>query len=304
MRASMFLTLAALGAVPLAAGQQAPAQFKSSTEVVSVYTTVHDRSGRLVPDLQKEDFVVLDNGKEQPLTLFSNEATPFTAVVMLDQSGSMRPHRDKIVDAASAFVRQLTPVDKARIGRLGWRIQIEPPQFTSRQEDLLQVLRQVVGDAGASPVWLSVDQSITALYGLEGRRVILLMSDGQDAPADNQRQASFKDVVDRLRRANVMVYAIGFSASEYRDGRTQFERPSENLRKMADISGGGYFEMTDTSDMTHLFVRVAEELHHQYWLGFEPTKRDGKVHEIQVRIKRQGMTARARQSYLAPVATR
>ena len=300
----MFLTLAALGAVPLAAGQQAPAQFKSSTEVVSVYTTVHDRSGRLVPDLQKEDFVVLDNGKEQPLTLFSNEATPFTAVVMLDQSGSMRPHRDAIVDAASAFVRQLTPVDKARIGRLGWRIQIEPPQFTSRQEDLLQVLRQVVGDAGASPVWLSVDQSITALYGLEGRRVILLMSDGQDAPADNQRQASFKDVVDRLRRANVMVYAIGFSASEYRDGRTQFERPSENLRKMADISGGGYFEMTDTSDMTGHFVRVAEELHHQYWLGFEPPKRDGKVHEIQVRIKRQGMTARARQSYLAPVATR
>jgi hypothetical protein len=100
------------------------------------------------------------------------------------------------------------------------------------------------------------------------------------------------------------VYAIGFSASEYRDGRTQFERPSENLRKMADISGGGYFEMTDTSDMTRLFVRVAEELHHQYWLGFEPPKRDGKVHEIQVRIKRQGMTARARQSYVAPVAVR
>ncbi len=165
MRAPAFLAIAALAAVPLAARQQAPTQFKSATEVVSVYTTVHDKSGRLVPDLRKEDFVVLDNGKEQPLTHFSNEATPFTAVVMLDQSGSMRPHRDSIVDAASAFVRQLTPVDKARIGRLGWRIQIEPPQFTSRQEDLLQVLRQAVGDAGASPVWLSVDQSITALYG-------------------------------------------------------------------------------------------------------------------------------------------
>ena len=133
MRAPAFLAIAALAAVPLAARQQAPTQFKSATEVVSVYTTVHDRSGRLVPDLRKEDFVVLDNGKEQPLTHFSNEATPFTAVVMLDQSGSMRPHRDAIVDAASAFVRQLTPVDKARIGRLGWRIQIEPPQFTSRQ---------------------------------------------------------------------------------------------------------------------------------------------------------------------------
>src|SRR5262245_20432241 len=302
MRVPTLLVLAALAGVPLAARQQGPAQFKSGTEVVSVYATVRDPAGRLVPNLQKEDFVVLDNGKEQPLTLFSNETMPFTAVVMLDQSGSMRPHRDAIVDAASAFVRQMTPVDKARIGRLGWRIQIEPPQFTSRHEDLLQVLRQVVGDAGASPVWLSVDQSITALYGLEGRRVIVLMSDGQDAPADNQRQASFKDVVDRLRRANVMVYAIGFSASEYRDGRTQFEKPSENLKKMADISGGGYFEMKDTGDMTSHFMRVAEELHHQYWLGFEPAKRDGKVHEIQVRIKKQGMIARARQSYVAPTA--
>ena len=84
---------------------------------------------------------------------------------MLDQSGSMRPHRDSIRRRRVGVRRQLTPVDKARIGRLGSRIQIEPPQFTSRQEDLLQVLRQVVGDAGASPVWLSVDQSITALYG-------------------------------------------------------------------------------------------------------------------------------------------
>ena len=300
MRSHPVVIVAALVVAPLAARQQAPVQFKTSTELVSVYTTVQDKNGRLVPDLKKEDFVVLDNGKEQPLTIFSNEATPFTVVVMLDQSGSMQAHRGAIIDAASAFVQQLTPVDKARIGRLGYRIQIDPAQFTNRTELLLQVLRQPAGGAGASPVWLSVDQSITALYGLEGRRVILLMSDGQDAPADNQRGTSFKDVVDRLRRANVMVYAIGFSPSEYRDGRTQFERPSENLRKMAEISGGGYFAMDNTSDMTSLFMRVAAELHHQYWLGFEPTKRDGKLHDIQVRIKRPGMNARARQSYLAP----
>lgn len=300
MRVRAFFTIALLASATLVAGRQTTTQFKSSTEVVSVYTTVKDATGRLIPDLKKEDFVVLDNGKEQPLTHFSNEATPFTVVVMLDQSGSMRPHRDAIVDAASAFVQQLTPVDKARIGRLGWRIQIDPPQFTHRTDLLLQVLRQGVGDAGASPVWLAVDQSITALYGLEGRRVILLMSDGQDAPADNQRQTTFRDVVDRLRRANVMVYAIGFSPSEYRDGRTRFERPHENLRKIADVSGGGYFEMTDTSEMTRHFTRVAEELHHQYWLGFEPPKRDGKIHEIEVRIRKPNMTARARQSYVAP----
>lgn len=273
-----------------------PDQFRSGTELVPVYATVQERDGRLVPDLVQEDFTVTDNGRPQPIAFFSNETSPFSVVILLDRSGSMVEHREVIRDAAAAFVREMLPADRARIGSIGTRIMMAPPEFTSDHQMLLDVLAQPLG-GGSSPIWLAVDRSITALYGLEGRRVVLIMSDGRDAP-ENHPRTPFKDLADRVRRSGVMVYAIGFAVAETRGGKA--ERPDDKLRELADISGGGYFEMTETADMRRLFTRVAEELHRQYWLGFVPPKHDGKLHEIRVKVRRTGTIVRARQSYLAP----
>lgn len=291
--------LAAVASATVFPASSPQVPFRGGTELVSVYTTVKDRSGRLVPDLRQDDFVVTDNGKEQPIAFFSNTVSPFSVVVMLDRSGSMVQHREVIRDAAAAFVAEMLPADRARIGSIGTRITIAPPEFTSSHQDLLDVLGRPAG-GGGSPVWVAVDQSITALHGLDGRRVILLLSDGHDESAGSYPRTPFKAVAARLRRADVMVYAVGFAAIDASGGRPKIERPDDRLRELTELSGGGYFEMSDTADLSRLFTRVAEELHHQYWLGFEPQKRDGKLHEIRVRLKRPGMTARARQSYLAP----
>jgi hypothetical protein len=80
-------------------------------------------------------------------------------------------------------------------------------------------------------------------------------------------------------------------------GRTQ--RPDEGLSKLAAESGGGYFELESTDDLGSTFARVADELHRQYAMGFSPEKLDGKTHKLEVRVKRPGMTARARKSYVA-----
>lgn len=303
MGGARFLTpvLATVTAVMLLAtiDAQVQTQFRAGTDLVSVYTTVQDRGGRLVPDLRLEDFSITDEGKEQRITYFSNEISPFSVVVLLDRSGSMMQHLGVIRDAASAFVDQMLPADQARIGNIGTRITIAPAEFTSNHGILRDVLAQPLG-GGSSPVWLSIDQSITALYGQAGRRVVLILSDGHDEPSANHPRTPFKVVAERVRRADVMVYAVGFAAAELRDGQTRIERPDSKLRELAAVSGGGYFEITDTADLRRLFTRVSEELHRQYWLGFEPPKRDGKIHEIRVKVKHPGMTARARQSYLAP----
>lgn len=291
-------SIAALGTPSAQTQTQAP--FRSATELVSVYATVQDRERRLVPDLRQEDFIVTDNGREQPITLFSNEVSPFTVIILLDRSGSMVEHQPVVRDAASAFVRQMLPEDKARVGNFGNRIWFNPPDFSSNRQELLSVLRAPSGSAGASPVWLALDQSLNYLSGLEGRRVVLMLTDGHDAPARNHMRTSFKDVSERVKRAGVMIYAIGFASIEVRGGRPRLEPPDDGLQKLADVSGGGYFELSDTADLTRVFTRVAEELHHQYWLGFAPPQRDGKLHNLQVKVKRPGMTARGRQTYLAP----
>jgi VWFA-related protein len=77
------------------------------------------------------------------------------------------------------------------------------------------------------------------------------------------------------------------------------DKPDEGLPKIAEATGGGYFELTSTNDLAATFTRVAEELHHQYALGFTPTVLDGKMHTLQVRVASPNMTVRARRSYLA-----
>jgi VWFA-related protein len=82
-------------------------------------------------------------------------------------------------------------------------------------------------------------------------------------------------------------------------GGRQPDKPDEGLPKIAAATGGGYFELTSTDDLVKTFTRVADELHHQYALGFTPTTLDGKMHKLEVRVAETGLTARARRSYLA-----
>ena len=116
-------------AVSISAQQQTP--FKSGASTVSVYTTVTDSTGRLVPDLTTDDFEIYDNGKLQPITVFANEVQPITVVMMLDRSGSMRTNFRLIEAAGEAFVQRLLPADKARIGSFSTRIQVDPEGFTN-----------------------------------------------------------------------------------------------------------------------------------------------------------------------------
>jgi len=281
------------------------AQFGTRTELVWVYATVQDKGRRLVPNLTQDDFVITDNGKEQPITFFSNEVTPFSVIVMLDRSGSMYQHQFTIRDAAMAFIVRLLAGDKARIGSFGNyfgnRVVISPIAFTSNKADLIDVLRTPISTGGNSPVWISIDQSITSLSNLDGRRVVLIFSDGRDEPVNTLMPVKLKDVMERARLTDVMIYALGFADVQRRPGKDpKVTPPDPGLAKLADDSGGGYFEVRDTEQLGQLFSRVADELHHQYCLGFEPPAQDGKVHKIGVRVKHPDMTARARQTYVAP----
>ena len=138
----------------------------------------------------------------------------------------------------------------------------------------------------------------------QGRRVILVFTDGVDEPLNfNGKNKSLKDVMKRAEEQDVMVYAVGLAGqngvSAGFGGRPQTEQPDEGLPKIAAATGGGYFELTSARDLAGTFMRVADELHHQYALGFTPEKLDGKMHDITVHLSRPDLRARARKRYLA-----
>ncbi len=261
-----------------------------------VYVTVTDASGRLVPDLQRDDFELLDNGQPQQIAVFANEIQPITVVVLLDRSVSMALEFRTTREAAAEFVRQLRPEDKARIGSFSTGVQIDPPSFTSDHAALLEIIEYNLLPMGPTPLWNALSAGIDALRDQQGRKVILVFTDGTDEPGPEiRKRASQKDVMTRAREQDVMVYAVGLRG--YRQAGAA--KPDPGLRKVATETGGGYFELKSSEDLAATFTRVAEELHRQYALGFEPASLDGKVHVLEVRVKRDGMAVRARRSYTA-----
>ena len=276
----------------IAAAQQPT--FRSGTQTVPLYITVTDSAGRLVPELQKENFQILDNQQPQEISLFDNTVRPITAVVMLDTSGSMTLNLDLVKQAAEQFVIRLLPEDRAMVGAFNDKVEFGATDFTNDRDDLAHAIREL--DFGnATRLWDAVDASLAALSGVEGRRVVLVFTDGDDTGS----KVSLSNVVDRARADEVMIYAIGLESVFQIGGRVTRTRPDKGLRRIADETGGGYFELKKSEELGPAFTRVAQELHSQYLVGFTPKNLDGKVHKLDVKTTDISQKARARRSYIA-----
>ena len=284
---------AALSVSVLAAQQQAPL-FKSGSKTVAIFATVLDSNGRLVPGLAQEDFEILDEGKPVQITLFDNQVQPFTAALVLDTSGSMTANIARVQEAAEQFVIRMLPTDKAAVAYFNDQLFFSP-NFTSDRDALSRYIRTEMRFGNATVLWDAVDAAMDRLEKIEGRKVVVALTDGDDLGS----KTDFDDVRDRARENEVMVYSIGFT-SDYFDGVKRVRsKPSGNLKKLAQETGGGFFELEKTADLNTTFTRVIQELHSQYAMAFQPERLDGKLHKLQVRLKKPGMVARARQAYLA-----
>jgi Ca-activated chloride channel family protein len=292
---AVFLTVL-LTVAPVAAQQPQTPIFRSGTEVVDLYVTATDRNGRLVPNLLQEDFVVLDEGEVQEIVLFENEVRPITVVVMLDTSASMTPSLELLMAGAEQFIIRMLPDDRGKVGAFNDKIQILPDIEFSGDRDLL--IRELDRLQFGNPTRLydAIGASIDSLEGVEGRKVALVFTDGEDT----QHQIGWRDVLEKARAAEVMIYTIGLESDYFNGLRQVRSKPDGRLKTFAEETGGGYFELKDSDELGPTFTRVAQELHSQYVIGFAPATRDGKLHELELLVQRPGMTARTRRSYVAP----
>jgi Ca-activated chloride channel homolog len=287
----------ALVALTLAAPAAAQ-KIKVTTESVPVYVTVTDSEKRLVPDLVLDDFEILDNGKPQAINVFENKPTPITTTVMIDTSGSMTASLDLVKSGAEQFLLRLLPEDKAQVGEFSDKIKFHPGTFIEDRDRLVYLLKNELDFGYPTRLYDAVDESLARLEPMDGRRVVLVFTDGDDTSS----KVGLGKVMDRARAKDVMVYAIGLE-NEYFNGQQKVRSsPDRGLKKLAEDTGGGFFLLKRTADLGDTFTRVAQELHSQYVLGFSPEALDGKIHKLEVRVKKSGMTARARKSYVAASA--
>jgi Ca-activated chloride channel family protein len=316
---------AVLLAASLVSARQEPV-FRSRTESVPVYVTVIGDTGHFVTDLTREDFQIFDNGRPQPITVFASGLQPISIIVMLDMSGSMLGNIDVLRRAAVQMFTRLLPGDKARVGNFGDRIVISPT-FTNDVDTLIRALYLDLEPGGPTPLWGAVNAAMAALAHLDGRRVVLVLSDGKNTGLRTVNGLpsgpTLREVITRAQTEDFMVYAIGMrsrmvpaaqGSGGYQGGFGGYGRrrglggfggfggdePDPGLRELADESGGGYFALDGAENLADTFARVADELHRQYLLGYVPPENDGRIHQIQVRTKDPSLKVRARRSYEAP----
>jgi Ca-activated chloride channel family protein len=310
-----FLTYGALAACVLgvvgAAGQQPV--FRGTGDAVHLFVTVTDGDGRLVTTLSRDDFEVRDEGDPQPITVFDNTPQPIRLVVMLDVSGSMEGNLPLLRASAEQLYARLRPDDVVRVGTFGHEVSISP-SFTRDPHLLRTALPDAIAADAPTPLWRAIDEALDAFAdGGEARPVILVLSDGKDSGpiSFRERFVSQVEVIDRARDEDVMIYAIGMRSRSRQPQRPAIgpgglqamltaDLPDPGLARVAEETGGGYTEIRFGQDLGAAFASVADELHSQYLIGFAPPKRDGKKHDVDVRVSPRGTEARARKSYIAP----
>jgi Ca-activated chloride channel family protein len=274
------LVVAVLAAGALGAQNQA---FRASVHTVPIYPLVSGADGRLVTNLTRDDFIILDNGKPAEVAVFSSETQPITAALLLDMSSSMDDHLTRVRDSALSFVKAIGPQDRVRVGTFGSEVAISP-LLTGDKAVLSRILREELWPGGSTPLWTALDAGMKSLADEGGRRTLVVVTDGVDTST-----ASQTIVVDRAIGGLFMIYGIGL------EGRGLGARMVDLIGK----TGGGHFILQRTDDLSAAFDRLTSELRHQYLVGFTPSPLDGKVHDLEVRVKRPGLTVQAPRQFVA-----
>jgi Ca-activated chloride channel family protein len=336
-RNSLLLALPLLGVIAwYGFGQtQKPADGQTiqvQVEMVSLPVVVSDRNGRRVADLQKEDFQVFEDRVPQKIEGFEATDEPITVALALDTSGSMEKRLAFLQNEAIHFVNLLHPDDSVAVMSFDDDVRLLEDFSIDRKRNAYGIKSTRTGGNTAiyEAVWLALEE---VLEPVRERNALVLFTDGVDTAS---RKASMKETLQLAKETHATIYGIyfnterdmqvmqrsgggvggislpmppvigmpgppspGSTSSEYIAGR-------QYVQELAQNSGGLLFDALKLEDLGPAFEGIAKELASQYSLGYYSTnlKRDGKFRNVEVRIKRPGLTARTKKGYFAPKAAK
>jgi Ca-activated chloride channel family protein len=297
-------------------------QVRVDVRLVNVVATVTNGRGQYVPNLTQDDFTLEEDGKTQQIAHFSQDRNvPVSVGILLDTSASMDRKIRTAVEAVDRFIRRIHQDDEIFLMTFAGQPVLRQ-DFTDDRDKLSQSLRRIF-PTGGTALYDAVADSVTKIHASHhDKRAILVITDGQDTAS----AAKLEEVLQSIRKSDVLVYPIGISPLTYAKGpdRSPWGWPlpgllagkagSQNkhdevdmnvLRAFAEHSGGRAFLLAETfvgrgTQIEKILDAIADELRSQYTLGYyAPSPDDGHYHSIRIRT-RTGDSVRARRGYIAP----
>jgi Ca-activated chloride channel family protein len=273
---------------------------RMNVDLVLVPVTVTDPMNRLVTGLEKEDFQIYENSKEQPIRTFAAEDAPVSIGIIFDLSGSMSSKLIRARESILQFIKTANPQDEFFV--IGFNDRPELIEdFTSSVEDIqarLATVRSGHRTALLDAIYFGVTKMKDARHE---RKALLVVSDG----GDNRSRYTEGEVRAQVREADVEIYSIGIF-DPY--APTPEERTGPQLLEdLSDVTGGRLFRVDDIDEMGDIAEKISTELRNQYVIGYRPQDltRDGKWRKVKVKVNPpQGLpplTIYARTGYYAPL---
>ena len=306
-----------MGSVLLAQDQMPT--IKVDVDVVNILASVRDKRGALIPTLQKEDFIVLEDGKAQTIKYFTKETDlPLTIGLLVDVSGSQRNLIDIERSAASQFFRDvLRKKDLAFLISFGEENELLQDYTGSARllTEGLSQLRVSSGVGGIHPgpvptmggprgtvlydaIYLAADEK---LKGEVGRKVIVVITDGVDQGSRMTRNQA----IEAAQKADAVIYSIDYSDPRaYGGGFGSFGGGGlgeGELRKMSDETGGRVYKVDRRHSLEDVFKELQDEMRSQYSIAYTPSNevKDGGYRHLDVRLANKELKAQARKGYYA-----
>jgi len=272
------------------------------SNLVLIPVTVMDPMNRFVTGLEKENFRIFENNREQAIAQFSSEDAPLSVGVIFDCSGSMGQKLQKSRQAVAQFFKMANPEDEFFLVTFSSDTKLVQP-FTANLEEIQNRLAftQSKGETALlDAVYLGLHEMKKAR---NARKALLLITDG----GDNNSRYTQTEVKNLVREADVQIYAMGIYEAGPQRGRTPEEAAGPGLlTEIAEQTGGRQYPVENMNEMADIAAKIGTELRNQYLIGFRPEnqERDGKYRKVTVKlIQPRGMPlmrAFFRQGYYAP----
>jgi VWFA-related protein len=313
VRVWLSLSVAAVTALP-AVPQEAPSQgpvIKSQVSLVNVFATVRDKNKRIVGDLKKEDFKLVEDSQDQKIAFFSKEVNlPITLALLLDTSGSEQEMLGAIQSAGSQFLdRVLRKGDEALVMSFDTDVDLLS-DFTDNRAQLDRAVRrsrintpgggmiagnpgpignqQMVGTALYDALYLSCSEKLNTEAG---RKAIVVVTDAQDEGS----KVRIEEAIESAQRTDAVIHVL------YVADRRFGGNPGV-AKKLADETGGRMISVSSEKKLKEAFDEISDELRLQYTLGYYPSNaaHDGKFRKIKVETANHDLKVLARKGYYAP----
>jgi Ca-activated chloride channel homolog len=278
---------------------------RTPQSLVKLNVLVTDKSDRPVMDLNQEDFLVFDEGKQQALSFFQKEDIPISYGLIVDNTGSMRSTRDYVIQVAKAIVSSNRPEDQTLILRLIDGKALLAADWTSDKTALLNSLSIMNNASGLGPLIDSIyacSEEIAKHLNAEDianrRRAIILLTDG----IERESSKKMDELLSRLHKENIQVFAIGFVF--FKDTRKQAVK---FLKTLTEETGGRSLYLETREKMKASAELIASYLRSQYVIGYSPSQdaKNNSLRKVRVKIidgpnrDKYSITCRLRYSLLS-----